>query len=200
MKEVYKGTCCVFIKSGLNPPSFLEFCCTYTQPYMDYYRGYGVTADEKQVRAWYFSVANNHSARLFHGVRETLQGLKIMGLPLAIVSTHPRHLILDKLQEEGINHYFDEIYGMAKIKVDALGSACRKMCVKPSRTCFVGDMISDIRDGNEAGLVTIGIDNGCGTAPYLIDAGAHHCIFRLRQLFYVLYRGIYTPKLLAVTC
>lgn len=201
MREVYRGACHVFTQSGLKPPVYLDFYCNFRQPYMDYYRRMGVTASEQQVRKWYFARAHNENAPLFHGAKNVIKTLNAMDFPLAIVSTHPTHLISQKLAQEGLEGCFASVFGMAKDKVNPLLATCSRLDIRPDRTFYVGDMMSDMEDANAAGLISIGIDNGCGTTSRLVNAGARHVIGRLNQIFQVIYNGIDRYELPAIrTC
>lgn len=103
---------------------------------------------------------------LFEGITELIPYLKNeKKMKLAILSNSAKHYILQTLDQFHLEHYFDLILGAAevtKVKPDPEGliKICNHLKIKPNRTIFIGDMISDIQAGKNADISTIAVASG----------------------------------------
>jgi HAD superfamily hydrolase (TIGR01662 family) len=102
---------------------------------------------------------------LFNGVPEIIKALTKKGKKLAILSNSAKYLIEQTLDHFKLKKYFEIILGAAdvtKVKPDPEGllKICAELSVKPKNTLFIGDMISDIQAGENAGIHTIAVASG----------------------------------------
>lgn len=112
------------------------------------------------------------------GSLQTLAVLGDRGIPCGIVSAHRHDDLLQKILDFEIHQYFDYVIGGAYHKDEALLKACRELGCLPEEVFFVGDMLSDMRDGRKAGVKTVLL--APEDSPYRKEADHH--ITELRTL------------------
>jgi phosphoglycolate phosphatase-like HAD superfamily hydrolase len=173
--------------TGLKEITVEEFCQTYEAPYTKFYKDLGITATRKEMKKWYLGeVLKYPDPALMENATEVLTELAEEGLTLGIVSTHSyRHLMM-QLEKNGLFSFFRSIAGDQEIKHEAISSFCRLFRFKPREVLFVGDLPSDIRDGNIAGVVTI-FFRGKFNVP--IKYPADYCIENLTEIGAILRRN-----------
>lgn len=131
-------------------------------------RVYGVT-DKAAIEKICHGAAHGYNAvdvsgiTLFPGARQMLQRLK-KKYPLVLISTGIEELQHRKIKELGIEDFFDFICitdGKTSTKSSCLRQALEMYHFSPSQICVVGDRIdSEIRYGNELGMVTVQLVHG----------------------------------------
>lgn len=94
-------------------------------------------------------------------LKETVVTLSFQYL-LAVVSSSPDKYIIDYLESEGMENYFNEISGsdVHKSKVVKINLILEKYKVSPKDTVFITDSLYDILDGNSCGVKSIGVTWG----------------------------------------
>lgn len=186
MPELYKGVCAVLQKCNISVPSFEHFCRTYAAPYLDYYRSLGVTATQDDIDRWYAEEVQDDNIPLVPNFPEMIISLVTRGMVVGIVSARDAHTIKARLHKETLLAYFSFIAGDSHMKDQALQDFCRRFHFGPEEVLFVGDLISDIRDGKKAGCVTVACTKWLipESLPPSIRPDAH--ITELRELFSVL--------------
>ncbi|MFA4872029.1 MAG: HAD family hydrolase [Patescibacteria group bacterium] len=186
IKIVYSGMRAVFNHFGVKPPSLTNFHKNYRQPFSHYYKKFGINADDAELRRIYFLAADTGRAEIFPEFKEILSALKFLNLPVAIISSHPRDLIIKRLERDNLEKEFAVIVGLAFDKVEPILDVCSCFGAKPEEVIFVGDMLSDMRDGKNAEVCAVGFDGGYGHYRALIKAGAEHCICRHAQILSII--------------
>jgi phosphoglycolate phosphatase-like HAD superfamily hydrolase len=90
------------------------------------------------------------------------------------------------LHRESLLAYFSFISGDSHIKDQALQDFCRRFNFGPEEVLFVGDLISDIRDGKKVGCITVACTKWLSpeSMPPAVRPDAH--ITELIDLFSVL--------------
>lgn len=97
---------------------------------------------------------------IYPGVKETLMTLKDMGYPLAIVTTKIKDAVYIGLDLFGIKDYFDVIIGHDDVKrskpdPEGINKVLEKLGLNDGY--YIGDNVTDILAGKNAGLKTIGV-------------------------------------------
>lgn len=137
--------------SFLGPSLYDTFSCYFEQSMVkeliDYYREYNHAHHEDYVT-------------IYPGVKETLQYLKDHGYPMAIVTTKVKDAAYIGLDLFGLTDYFQVVIGhddVHRSKPDPEGIllALDQLGVKDGY--YIGDNITDILAGKNAGLKTIGV-------------------------------------------
>ncbi len=103
---------------------------------------------------------NLREVKVFKNVPLTLKRLKRKGCKLGVVSTSPRDVVYETLQQTGIYHYFDVLIGEEDAKNkkphhEPVTNALHVLRTEPSEAVFVGDTIYDIMAGRAAGCHTV---------------------------------------------
>lgn len=152
----HKGTCAVLRSAGVKEITFEEFCRDYEAPYMGFFRARGITASREEVKCWYLEeVLKYPNPPLMENALDVLFGLAEKGLTLGIVSAHNYRHLVAQLEKDSLFSFFRSVIGDQEVKTDAISSFCRLFGFAPHEVLFVGDLPSDIRDGNNAGVTTI---------------------------------------------
>lgn len=114
---------------------------------IDYYREFNHSHHEDYVT-------------IYPEVKETLQTLKDMGYPLAIVTTKIKEAVYIGLDLFGITDYFDVIIGhddvtRSKPDPEGINKVLEKLGLHDGY--YIGDNVTDIMAGKNAHLKTIGV-------------------------------------------
>lgn len=119
---------------------------------------------------------------LFHGVEETLRGLREAGFRLGIATNGEGFSVEAMARVLGVDHLFDVILGAGDVKEakpapDMILLACERTGVAPGETVFAGDMLDDMQAGKVAGVrAVIAVNNPDewvrGVADYSLDSVA----------------------------
>src|SRR5258706_2506246 len=132
-------------------------------------------ADEIDRRAGEIYSELNTDPKPLPGARELLQALNDMGLPWAIATSSRPEQVGKSIESLKLSTPPKTIDGSrvehAKPAPDLLLFAARELGVEPSRACYVGDSIWDMRAARAAGMPAIGEASGSATAGELPGAG-----------------------------
>ncbi len=182
MPEVHKGSSAVLRNSGLPVPAYEQFVDEYEAPYLDYYQRKGVTASDARIREWYFAEADNGRSPMFPEFPTVVRRLCGRAVFLGIVSAHETSKIKERLERERISRFFGTVVGRTDVKDEAIADLCRRFCLFPRRVAFVGDLVSDIRDGKKAGVITIAFTKNPDPQSRLLLAKPDHVVSRHSEL------------------
>ncbi len=158
------------LRKFIGPPLFVSF----TE-----YLGFA-PADAEQAVVYYrdyYSRKGIYQSPLYDGVREMLQTLKDSGRRLALVTSKPEMFAKRVLDHREITPYFDLIAAPAPEdhnsgKAPLLLKAMGELGIDPAEVVMVGDRLYDINGANDAGVRSIGVLYGYGSAEELTEAGA----------------------------
>ncbi len=135
----------------------------------------------------HYSTENGRNAALFPGVLEGLEALKVLDLPLGVITNKAEAFTLPLLQRTGLFPYFDVIVSgdqLPRPKPDPMPLlwASGRLGVSPVDVLMIGDSVHDFHAGRAAGchvfLVPYGYNEGrdvrdltCdGIVPTLVEA------------------------------
>jgi len=128
--------------------------------------------------------------RLIEGAKETLMFLKERGIKVGIITgriTKPEN-IKEELKKFGIEKYVDFIYTFSENfekggkRSTLIKKAMEEYGVRPEETICVGDQIPDMRSGEEAGVITVGVLTGLVDEGILKKNGASIVIRSVKEL------------------
>lgn len=103
-----------------------------------------------------------YEVKPYPGIPELLEGLKKLGIPIAVLSNKP-HLqtisVVEKIFGKG---YFDAIQGQCaeiarKPAPDGVYYLLDKFQVSADECLYIGDTATDMMTGNAAGAFTVGV-------------------------------------------
>lgn len=141
---------------------------------------------------WYCGYYYDHTTvytRLYPGVREFLEELKLRGVHACVLTNKPEAQTLKILKELDADKLFDIVIGpesVGKLKPDPEGIfyCMNKLGVKASETVMIGDSYSDIVTGRAAETYTCGVLYGIGNVEKLLGENPDVCVKEdLRELF-----------------
>ncbi len=118
-----------------------------------------------------------YKTKIFDGLLEALEKIKMLGIKLAIVSNkpdYPTRLVVNKLYGET---YFDYVTGKRDefpLKPDptVVLDVMRRFGVSKEECIYVGDTATDMLTGKNAELYTVGVLWGFRGKDELVSAGA----------------------------
>ncbi|MFZ3043725.1 MAG: HAD family hydrolase [Minisyncoccia bacterium] len=165
-------------RHGIPPETYEKFRHRANN-HFDWYVERGIPWDAEECRAFFHEVYDDSGCGLVSGAHGVLTRLRDQRMPCGIVSARGLESLVPKLHAFGMNEYFYPILGGSHFKQEALKSACKTLGVEPASILFIGDMLSDVRDGNAAGVTTILF--APADSPHASNADYH--ITHLEQLF-----------------
>jgi pyrophosphatase PpaX len=112
-----------------------------------------------------YEVHHDERISLVPGTRETLDHLKLAGLPLGVVTSKGLEIAGRGLALFDLTNYFDtlitrEATQRHKPYPDPLLEASRRMGIPPEQMIYVGDALVDIQAGKAAGMSTAWVEWG----------------------------------------
>ncbi|MBK7956598.1 MAG: phosphoglycolate phosphatase [Candidatus Accumulibacter sp.] len=117
----------------------------------------------------HYTTENGRHAALFPGVREGLEALKALALPLGVITNKAEAFTLPLLQRTGLFPFFDVIVSgdvLPRPKPDPMPLlwASGRLAVSPIDVLMIGDSVHDFNAGRAAGchvfLVPYGYNEG----------------------------------------
>lgn len=187
---MYQGVVNVCCKSSprVTPPTYRQFLRTFHAPYEACYRRLGVTASPDEIWQWYEEATLESEAEVFPDVLPVLDHLTTeFNVVSGIITARSAAPVRKKCEEAGIANHLSFLIGGVPDKVPSLMNVCKTTGIDPGRMWFVGDTISDMRDGRIAGVRCVGITRGNQVADVLLEAGAEVCIENLDELSELIY-------------
>jgi phosphoglycolate phosphatase len=127
----------------------------------------------------HYSTENGRNAVLFPGVLDGLEALKILDLPLGVITNKAEAFTLPLLQRTGLFPYFDVIVSgdlLPRPKPDPMPLlwASGRLGVSPVDVLMIGDSVHDFHAGRAAGchvfLVPYGYNEGRDVRDLACDA------------------------------
>ena len=104
---------------------------------------------------------NSKDIKVFGGVREVLEELRRIEIPMGIFTGRGRELSLRLLHLKNLSQFFKELVSSEDVPnpkpyPDGVEEVCRRLGLKPSNCLHVGDSFMDILAGKRAGAITAG--------------------------------------------
>ena len=109
----------------------------------------------QMVRKAFFDYFDALRCDLVEGASEVLLYLQGLSVPCSIISAHPVNEVLASVNRFGLIGHFRHVIGGTREKQATLLTVCKELGVSPDEALFVGDLLSDVKDGNAAGLHTV---------------------------------------------
>ncbi|HEY7802845.1 MAG TPA: phosphoglycolate phosphatase [Orrella sp.] len=122
----------------------------------------------EQARAVFFEhyrATNGDRAVMYPGVREGLEALMALGLPMAVVTNKPYDFSVPLLKRTGLMTFIDVVVGgdtCAKRKPDPepIVYACQQLGIHPGTSLTIGDSINDALAARAAGGAVVAVPYG----------------------------------------
>jgi phosphoglycolate phosphatase len=112
-----------------------------------------------------YAAINGRHTRLYPEVEAGLAALRDAGLALACVTNKPHSFAIQLLEQYGLRHYFQAVYGgdsLARKKPDPLPmlTACRALGVDAAQSVAIGDSENDVMAARAAGMASLTVPYG----------------------------------------
>jgi len=139
---------------GTHTPSYQEFCSYYKEPWLVYYRIFGVAGPEEKILEAYIKHLDRlrHNFKLFPETIEFVRQVRKMGYLMAVVSLVNDAPTTEIYTEAGIEGEFNSIVGRAYHKTEAILEACKCAGVQLKEALYLGDLASDMEQAGLAGV------------------------------------------------
>jgi len=166
--EAINGVLTYLEKEPITVTYFRE---NYPDDLIDLWRNLGVTLSRKTIQELYnkqFAAnkkdPNKRKPKPIAGVENVLAQFADEQRKLIVLSTHPQHFLDEELMEYRFTLFFRKhnVHGSAYNKQSAL----RMMHLHPN-SIIVGDTTVDMKAGNAAGIIPIGVLTGYQTREHL---------------------------------
>lgn len=127
------------------------------------------------------------SVRLMQGVQDALEKISALGLSQGIVSSNQTDVIRSCLQQNQVDHYFEQVIGTSRIfgKEHRLKRVTRKLKMEASAVLYVGDEIRDIEAAQGAGLDVAAVTWGLNASDALSRHNPTYLVHTPQQLLNV---------------
>jgi len=130
---------------------------------------------------------DGHEIEAFDGIRDLLHGLRQAGVKLGVYSGANTESARIRVGHAGLLEYFDEVIGGDAVSnykphPEGLLKLIEQFDVDPVKTVYIGDMVSDIETGRDAGATTVAVTWGAGKREALAAANPDHLIDDPRML------------------
>ncbi|MGO4369397.1 pyrophosphatase PpaX [Paenibacillus sp. MCAF20] len=124
----------------------------------------------------------------FEYVVEVLRNLHGKGIQIGVVTTKMRLTTEKGLKFVGIDEYVDAVITIDDVKnpkphPEPVNKAIALLGADPETTMMVGDSVVDIKSAVAAGTVAVGVAWSLKGEKLLSEAGAHHIIYDMRDLY-----------------
>lgn len=127
----------------------------------------------------HYASVNGRYSVLYPGVKEGLEAMRAMSLPLACVTNKSGRFTMPLLEQLGIAGFFDQIIGgdalpQKKPHPAQLLHACKGFGIKPAEMLMIGDSVNDAQAARAAGCpvfcVPYGYNEGQDVRKLDVDA------------------------------
>lgn len=134
-----------------------------------------------------FAIDCMYGVKIFDGMLEVLQTLKIQGVKIAVLSNKPHARALDVVNQLFGEDFFDIVQGETpeiNIKPCPDGALqIAKRCKISVKDClYVGDTNTDMQTGKAAGMFTVGVLWGFRDKAELLENGADALVSHPNEL------------------
>lgn len=127
-----------------------------------------------------------HLLSEYDHVHEVLAGLQRQRIRLGVFTGFDKRAY-ERLRQFHLMDYFTTVvdatrYSRHKPDPEGLLLAMMELGATPAETIYVGDGVSDVLAGKQAGTQVIAVTHGFGSAQSLQDAGADYVVSSFREL------------------
>ncbi len=180
---VWKASSYTFKYFGIKPLTLKEFRTEFILPYMNFYSKFKKDISKKECDEVFFKKFKLlREPKPFPKVKLILRYLKLKGIKLIILSSHPQKEIEKELKRYKLGDYFRCIYGGIHDKTSGIVRVIKDNKLKRRETAFVGDMTSDIKAGKKTKVITIAVTWGYHLKDKLLEAKPDYIINNFYEL------------------
>ncbi|KPJ54790.1 hypothetical protein AMJ47_03535 [Parcubacteria bacterium DG_72] len=184
---VYKVVLAIFKKFGVKEISLEEFKREWEQPYMLFYRKYGITrlSREKEVILYsslYKRISSKYPPKTYPKIKNTLTKFKKAGINMIVISSNLRETILSDIKDFKLQGLFTEINSDLHDKTEGIHETIKRNGFDPKETIFIGDTTHEVNVGKMAGIKTGAVTWGYQNEDKVKTSNPDFIIHNLKEL------------------
>ena len=139
----------------------------------------------------HYARENGRRTQVFPGVKEGLEAIRALGLPMAVITNKPTAFTEPLLERTALAGFFSVVVGgddLPRVKPDPMSLvwACGRLGVSPADTLFVGDSVNDSLAARAAAcrvfLLPYGYNEGRDVRELDCDAIVPSIVFAARLI------------------
>lgn len=178
----------IFRRHGLPAPTMEEYRNEIDSNFPKFYRDHGVRAAKEELVAIWQEVVTAHweEAALHEGVPAFLRACLGEGLTLGIVSGEVPQVLMERLEQFKLTHFFSVVRSAAWPKERALIGTLAFLGVRPEEAVYVDDTAEGIRTAKRLGLRAFGFTKGYASPERIRNAEPHHAVSSFAELYCLL--------------
>lgn len=126
-----------------------------------------------------FEFESSRKTEMFHGIPETLEALRKLGLKIALCTISGEKATSYILDRFDLKRFFDATFpreSVSAVKPNPihLNAALKALKVESDETMLVGDSVKDITAATQLGVLSVGVTTGLSSKEELICSGANY--------------------------
>jgi len=138
------------------------------------------------MRKKYAEVYIDHT-HFLDGAKEVIETLHARGVRMAIASNKFGRFSREALAHLGVSHYFNAVFGAGDVPrnkpfPDMLHASLKEMNLPPEEVIYVGDTVTDIEAGKEAGVDVYALPTGFHSREELSEKKPKRILKNLKEL------------------
>jgi phosphoglycolate phosphatase len=186
-QAVFKTIMTILQKYGVNEMSFEQFRKDWEQPYMRFYKRYGISwanhdEEEALYRGLYKTMAAQYPPKAYPNIKDALLKFKAAGLKMIVLSSNLTETILADMRDFGLEGIFDEVNNGIHDKAEAIHEILVRNNFNPKETIFIGDTAHEVEAGKAGGTKTGAVTWGYNDEERLKAANPDFIIHNLEEL------------------
>ncbi len=171
---VYESVKLIFSTFGLPAPTLREYREEMSQEWVKFYLNHGIPPGESVeklkdtlngIRKGYFE-SHWDSVELHAGAVDSLSLFKARGMKVLLVTGEVEEIVVRRLQQFNLTHFFDGVFGGAYRKSEILAG----LDLLPEESMYADDDPMGLCSAKELGFVTVGMTHGYASARRIRDA------------------------------
>jgi HAD superfamily hydrolase (TIGR01549 family) len=185
-RPVYEANMKVLEAHGKTRMTFQEWLPRTTLTPIEFFANHGLNGDPKILFEEYRDAYSESRRKglnpiVYSDAKETLKFIFDSGVPVVVVSSHPKEHLIKEASEYGVSEYVLTFAGNTQDKTDGILKACSETGKEKTMTVYLGDTIYDIQAAKKAGVHSVGIATGYHVKERLINEDPDFCFESLSE-------------------
>lgn len=183
---VYTANCGMIEEFGMPKPSFDEWLAGTVGSAYEYYAKHGILLEPEEIydhyeRHFVAACTNGCAPRIYDDAATFLKAADAYAY-VTVISSHPQRFLAHEAEEYGVRRNINTLIGSVVDKASAISSFLNEYDYSRSEAIYVGDMVSDVRAAQKAGIDIIALTRGYHTREMLEQSNPTHLVDTLRDV------------------
>lgn len=172
-----------------------EYQKNFHIPVHPFYQRHAPGVSAADIDAQYFKTFERFvfRAKLFEGVRETLDLLRKKRVGVSVLSTVRQDLLETAIKHSGLESFFQCIQGSILDKRQALSGHLKTVGALPKNTLFIGDMAHDVEAANARGVLSGCVLSGYHDSEQLLPQSPRF-VWNHQREWLPFFKSLYAPQ------